>query len=248
MKKPPPQAFTLIELLVVLSIISLLVSLLLPALGSAREAARASLCLNNQRQIGTAVNLYTVDNHGVLPEMDKIDRTLDEYNISRDSSGGSTRIWTCPTTPQFSFVTEENPVDYTFNKNALVYVYGPGDALKIDRVRVPARSLILTDGRINQPWGAWIFIDGSEELWAYEGDSILNPNWGFNVKSWFQSNGHALSDPVYVAAADVAGPGAPSGTRYRHHAELSTTAVFFDGHASSVQKEGLTKGNFVTAW
>lgn len=55
-------AFTLIELLVVISIIALLIGLLLPALAGAREAARQTACLSNQRQIGIALESYLVEN------------------------------------------------------------------------------------------------------------------------------------------------------------------------------------------
>ena len=61
------RAFTLIELLVVMVIIALLVGLLLPALGRAREEARKTQCRSNLRQIGLAMNIYANDNQGWTP-------------------------------------------------------------------------------------------------------------------------------------------------------------------------------------
>jgi prepilin-type N-terminal cleavage/methylation domain-containing protein/prepilin-type processing-associated H-X9-DG protein len=81
MQRQHRSGFTLVELLVVVGIIALLISILLPSLNRAREAANAVKCLSNLKQIGQALQLYAADNKNyVVPGM-----------VIRGGSSGDTR-------------------------------------------------------------------------------------------------------------------------------------------------------------
>jgi len=67
MKNVRSNGFTLIELLVVISIIAVLMSILMPALGKVKEQAKNVLCQSNQRQLGIAIISYTHDNNDKMP-------------------------------------------------------------------------------------------------------------------------------------------------------------------------------------
>ena len=82
MKNRKSNAFTLIELLIVVGIIALLISILLPSLASARNAAKSTVCLSNLKQIGTQNMLY-LNKYGVFPPV-RLKKTPDSDGVMQD--------------------------------------------------------------------------------------------------------------------------------------------------------------------
>lgn len=107
---PLPRAgFTLIELLTVVAIIGILATIIIPTVGKVRSNARNTLSLSNLRQIGLAINLYTTENRGLLPDDHSAENVvgatsqvmwqaaLNPYvGRSRQTTGDASEFFTCP--------------------------------------------------------------------------------------------------------------------------------------------------------
>jgi prepilin-type N-terminal cleavage/methylation domain-containing protein len=87
------RGFTLIELLVVIAIIALLIGILLPALGKARNSARNLKCLTNVRSMGTSLLLYANEYKNWYPALPVADAGEFEADMDKIQPGGYKARW-----------------------------------------------------------------------------------------------------------------------------------------------------------
>ena len=122
------NGFTLVELMVVIGIITTLLSLLLPTIGKAREAANRTKCAANLHSLGQIVFLFANDHHGRIPEgqntpwsgtgsWDATWMYTKDYFVLVDDYAADQRLFICPSSP----LARLGPAGFTYGDGNEIY-------------------------------------------------------------------------------------------------------------------------------
>ncbi len=144
------RGFTLVELLVVISIISLLLAVLMPALSKAREAGRSVVCNSNVKQIGLALTMYADDWDDWYPcasmRLDWADRDPAGWMVQLYPFLEEKEIYRCPNKPN-------KKSDYSYFLGArAAYIYAGGTFASVDRRKIRYPQMFVLGGDTDYPF------------------------------------------------------------------------------------------------
>lgn len=217
------SGFTLIELLVVVAIVVILIAILLPSLGNARDQAKTTLCCSNTRQLGTAFFMYSVENQNCFPPMNTYPygsaTALMNYNYWPNKIAAF-----CPV-PRWSDEKTGNTSPYPLNSNpwlcpALILIpgylhYGGGYATCENIIRYAG-----PDGGAYRPTQ----VSSPSTLW------LVGEGWWPSTTSQPFDTWISIFSPKTSNWTTGAQQMAP-----RHLKGTAGNVTFYDGHAETVK-------------
>lgn len=195
--------FTLVELLVVIAIIGILISMLIPSLSKAREKSRQSVCINNLKQIGVAIAIYTTDDNGTLPgplthgqysyhnltNSPWLGRFLGDFSIREEIPNNSSYFnFPLLNCPSYTKTLNGNPAGWTVQFNAAGVHYINGTYRR--PFGYPGSHDPVTINQIEKPVERHAVAEYSSAEYGIWGGAITAPRHGYK-------NGSALGTKLF---------------------------------------------------